>query len=155
MATEYYVGMNGQAFLTYGDKKEFLYVIEGNDVFKLFKGGEKLLSEGDKASSFSSYLRNGLVKKAPEEILNQFNASKVADGYYSNSKTKGFSVWQTIGDKKKRSIYLMLRNGGDWETVMISGPDFCNDFKKGSLEAAGFDEKVENGEWIKVEVIEK
>ena len=35
------------------------------------------------------------------------------------------------------------------------GKDFFNDFKKGSLEANSFDEKVKSGEWKKVEVTEK
>ena len=152
---DYYTDGRGKVFLTYPNNEHFLYVVENNEVFKLKKNGEKTRDVLVSASSFTGYLKDKLATVASKEILKEFNISKVADGYYSNSKTKGFNVWQVIGDKKKRSSYLMSRNGGDWETVMISGPDFSNDFKKDSPEAISFDAKVESGEWVKVEVEEK
>lgn len=149
---EYYIDSNGRPFETYPEKVKFLYMVEDNKVFTFKINGEKVITGLVKAASFPGYVKDGLAKIATDEILKQFNISKIADGYYADSKRKGFGVWQTIGNKKKRSIYLMSRNGGDWETVMISGPDFSNDFKKDSPEAISFDAKVENGEWIKVEV---
>lgn len=148
----YYVNSDGRPFLNYTNGNYFLFSINGDEVIEIYKKNESI--KRDDTGNFPRWIKQGLLIPASQRLIEEYTGA-VQDGYYGGADGKGFRVSQTINGKNRRSVYVMFRTAGDWESQMVTGPDFINDFKKGSLEAAGFDEKVKSGEWKKVEVTEK
>jgi hypothetical protein len=148
----YYANNLGKPFPSFTNHINFIFSVNENEVLEIYKNS-KPIKRGD-VENFPRWIKQGLLTPASEKLIKEY-VGLVEDGYYGGADGKGFRVSQTINGKNRRSVYVMLRTAGDWESQMVTGPDFVNDFKKDSLEAAGFDEKVKSGEWKKVEVTEK
>ena len=95
-------------------------------------------------------IKEGDYALVDEKTLIDFGIFGVKDGFYGDSQHKPFVISNFSWED---SVFVLERKDGNWETAMISGPDFSEpDAKKGSKAADEYDNNVLNRNFKQVEI---
>lgn len=139
---KYYTNKSGRPYKM-GDLY-YIVAFQGRKSWRVYNN--KTVSTACVHSLRDQNLRIGEYKLASAEILKEFGIENfIEDGYYGDSNFKSFKCGE--------SEFVLLRTDGNWETAMVSGPDFdVPDALKGSEMANEYDKDVISGNFKKVEI---
>lgn len=148
---KYYCNPYGETFsVMYGKEKlgKRLVGFDGKKIYNIFEGGQSTeIHSSNPNVTVNGWLKNKDVIPAPDHLLKQFGLIK--NTFYIAKSGKPFSV--KVGGEFSKYVWEKKENG-DWEPAMIEGADYNAYYDAGTQRARVFDEKVENGLWIKAEV---
>ena len=127
------------------------YLIAHNDESGLTWSVYKNRKTSAKQNTFiNKCIKDGDYALVDEKTLKDFGIFGVKDGFYGDSEYKPFVMPDSSGED---SVFVLERKDGNWETAMVSGPDFSEpDAKKDSKIADEYDNDVLEGNFKKVEI---
>lgn len=145
---KYYVQSSGQPFYDLWSEREYLIALDGGLTREIYRNNTR--SELRINTGRVRNINNGQYKLASNEILKKFGLLNVEDGFYGDSNYKPFVMPNVLDDD---SVFVLERKDGNWESAMISGPDFSEpDALKGSKITDEYDNNVLNGNFKPVEI---